>query len=1001
MATPGSDLSASPIPSAPWHEEYLGGSAAEEAKIVRRLAAQIMEVQYFSQKRSRAPSVLRGFHAKSHAGVTNAELHVSDRLPAEFKVGFLQPGATYPTTVKFSNANGSVQADNKRDMRGIALRIHVSPEEVHDFLMTNGPTSHARNAPQFVAFARAMAGNKLLLLPRLLFGIGPAETIRIFRNISKVTAHPVRSVATERYWSRGPILCGTNPVKFMLVPTSAVDPGPDYDPTNPDFLRAELTRRLSAAPVTFDFKFQRYVNRTTTPIEDGSIEWREKNSPPVTVAQLVIPQQDLTTAAAATVIQRIDDLEFNPWHTTSDFRPLGNLNRARHMVYTASADHRFGYRFYRPANRRNAIFGKLVRVFFLTLNRWVPWHKLPEALGSMNLLAIRQQMRLHNIFDTEEHPDLPVPQPVPRPHPIARANPIHFQRAALGPGPFLPAAVLDRSSDPPPQAVDPKVVISRTPDVTYNDLSDPHMGSVGVRFGRNVPLERAVPQRPLLLDPNPRLISRVLLARDTFKPASTLNILAGAWIQFMTHGWFDHLRNPLGHSDIEIPLDPDDPWDDPARTMRINSTRQATPSSTSPPRPPTFTNTETAWWDASQIYGSRQAITNTLRSWTDGKLKVGDDGLLLQDPKLAGIDLTGFNNNWWLGLSLLHTIFFKEHNAICDGLRREYPTWSDEELFQKARIINAALIGKIHTVEWTPAILANPVLERSMNIVWYGAPNDWLTRFGIWLMENETMLGVPGSLPNHHAAAYSNTEEFVAVYKMHPLMPDDFDFYDHTNDRCLGHKTLTEIQGRYTRDALKAFSMEDLLYSFGIAPPGAITLHNYPNSLRHLEHLTEGGVMALLDVATVDIVRERERGVPRYNDFRELLHMPRINSWDKLCANPQWAQELREVYGNIDKVDTMVGMFAETPPKGFGFSDTTFHIFILTATRRIQSDRFFTVDYTPEVYTPLGLRWVENNGMKTVLMRHYPELSPFLMRVTNAFKPWHRVGPRISSMSGA
>ena len=87
-----------------------------------------------------------------------------------------------------------------------------------------------------------------------------------------------------------------------------------------------------------------------------------------------------------------------------------------------------------------------------------------------------------------------------------------------------------------------------------------------------------------------------------------------------------------------------------------------------------------------------------MRSWTDGKLKVGDDGLLLQDPKLAGIDLTGFNNNWWLGLSLLHTIFFKEHNAICDGLRREYPTWSDEELFQKARIINAALIGKIYTV---------------------------------------------------------------------------------------------------------------------------------------------------------------------------------------------------------------------------------------------------------------------------------------------------------------
>jgi len=978
-------------PKSQWQEEYLGGSPEEEAKIVRRLATKIMQVQYFLQKRSHASSVLRGFHAKLHAGITNAELRVSDRIPAEFQVGFLKPGAVYPTSVRFSNASGSVQADSKRDMRGTALRIHVGPDEVHDFLMTNGPTSHARNAPQFIAFARAMAGSKLLLLPRLLFGIGPIEIIRIFRNIIKVTAIPVRSLATTQYWSRAPILCGMIPVKFMLVPASGTEASADYNPKEPNYLRAELARRLAAGPIVFDLKFQKYVDAKRTPIEDGAVEWREKETPPITVAQLVIAQQDLNSTAAATVNQQVDSLEFNPWHTTAEFRPLGNLNRARHIVYTASADHRFGYRFYRPTSVANAIFGKLSRGVFLTLNRWVPWHKLPGPLGSMNLLAVRQHMRLHNIFETETQSILPVLQPVPRSHQIVRSNPVSFQTAALGPGPFLTAAMLDLDQALP-RTIDPKVTTCRTPDVTYNDLSDPHMGSVGARFGRNVPLERAVPQKHLLLEPNPRVISEVLLARDTFKPASTLNILAAAWIQFMIHGWFDHLRNPLGHSDIQIPIPPGDPWDDPTRTMRINSTRQATRANANPPRPPTFTNTETAWWDASQIYGSRQSTTNQLRSWTDGKVKMDADGFLLPDPDHPGVDLSGFNNNWWLGLNLLHTIFVKEHNAICDALRREYPTWSDEDLFQKARIINAALMGKIHTVEWTPAILANPVLEKSMNIVWYGAPKDWITRFGIWLVERETMHGVPGSLPNHHAAPYCNTEEFAAVYKMHPLMPDDFQFYDHANDRSLGHKTLTEIQGRFTRDVRKGFAAEDLLYSFGIAPPGAITLHNFPNTLRRIEHMVEGGVMAILDVATIDIVRERERGVPRYNDFREALHMPRIKSWDKLCANPVWARELCEVYGDIDKVDTMVGMFAETPPRGFGFSDTTFRIFVLTATRRVQSDRFFTVDYTSEVYTPLGLRWVETNGMKTVLMRHYPELSPFLMRVANAFKPWHRVG---------
>ena len=52
----------------------------------------------------------------------------------------------------------------------------------------------------------------------------------------------------------------------------------------------------------------------------------------------------------------------------------------------------------------------------------------------------------------------------------------------------------------------------------------------------------------------------------------------------------------------------------------------------------------------------------------------------------------------------------------------------------------------------------------------------------------------------------------------------------------------------------------------------------------------------------------------------------------------------------------MIGMYAEQKPKGFGFSDTAFRIFILMASRRLESDRFFTRDYRPEVYTQEGHR---------------------------------------------
>ena len=159
------------------------------------------------------------------------------------------------------------------------------------------------------------------------------------------------------------------------------------------------------------------------------------------------------------------------------------------------------------------------------------------------------------------------------------------------------------------------------------------------------------------------------------------------------------------------------------------------------------------------------------------------------------------------------------------------------------------------------------------------------------------------------------------------------------------------------------------------ASAGAVCLHNYPAALRKLERI-DGQVT---DLATLDLVRDRERGVPRYNDFREMLHMPRRKSIDEITPNKQWAKEINEIYGgDVDLVDTQIGMQAEQPPKGFGFSDTAFRIFILMASRRLKSDRFFTDDFRPEVYTQVGFDWVNGTSMKDVIMRHYPELEPAL-----------------------
>jgi hypothetical protein len=93
---------------------------------------------------------------------------------------------------------------------------------------------------------------------------------------------------------------------------------------------------------------------------------------------------------------------------------------------------------------------------------------------------------------------------------------------------------------------------------------------------------------------------------------------------------------------------------------------------------PGYKNTNTAWWDASQIYGSSEAVTQSLRTThRDGKLLLTErfrEAFLPRDS--AGNPKTGFNNNWWIGMEILHTLFAMEHNAICDMLRDAYPGWN-------------------------------------------------------------------------------------------------------------------------------------------------------------------------------------------------------------------------------------------------------------------------------------------------------------------------------------
>jgi hypothetical protein len=574
----------------------------------------------------------------------------------------------------------------------------------------------------------------------------------------------------------------------------------------------------------------------------------------------------------------------------------------------------------------------------------VGWDKLPTPLGLLTFIGIRNRLRARNLYDSG--------------------------RGA-------------REWPPADDALHRRHRTSRTLDGTYNDHADPLMGSIGSRFGRNVPLDRVYPDPDeKLLSPNPRTVSLELLTRDVFQPATTLNVLAAAWIQFEVHDWFSHGENKRGNEWV-VELSARDDW--PQRPMLIPRARRD--PSPDDGGPPSYLTADTHWWDGSQVYGNTVEFAEALRSGKHGRLRIDDSTGLPPEEVESQLDLQGVAGNFWVGLALLHALFMLEHNAICDRLHAEYPSLDDDEVYAKARLVNAALMAKIHTVDWTPALIAHPTTMRALRTNWWGLFGERFMRSFGRRTKSELIHGIPGSRKRLFGVPYSLTEEFVAVYRMHPLIPDDYVFHSLAGDKQPEQRTFPELDVRHVRTFLKEIPLADAFYSFGIANPGRISLHNYPRFLQTLKRSGE-----TIDLAATDIVRTRERGVPRYNDFRRLFHLQPIRTFDELTPNREWAEEMARVYkGEIEDVDLMIGLYAEPFPEGFGFSDTAFRVFVLMASRRLEADRFFTDDYGPEIYTPHGIEWVESNNMRSVLLRHLPQLEPALRGVQNPFAPWNRV----------
>jgi hypothetical protein len=315
--------------------------ASDEASRFERHAEDLRAIQ---RRLAGDGTKSRALHAKGHAGL-EAELAVLSDLPPHARVGIFSAPATYRAYVRFSNGAPLRQSDRKPDVRGVAVKVlgvggkkiipGMEDAKTQDFLLIQSAATPFRNADEFVGLIKA-AQNPLLLLPRAigLFGVG--RTFQLLRAFVAGTSAPVGSLATTRFFSALPIQWGAHAVHYALTPHTVPAPGAK----TPEDLGAELAERLRAGPISYDLRVQFYVDATQTPIEDASVEWLEKDAPFVTVARLTLPRQDTATADGRRLAERIEKLSFDPWHAPVEFKPLGNMMRARSPAYRLSTQER-------------------------------------------------------------------------------------------------------------------------------------------------------------------------------------------------------------------------------------------------------------------------------------------------------------------------------------------------------------------------------------------------------------------------------------------------------------------------------------------------------------------------------------------------------------------------------------------------------------------------------------------------------------------------------------
>lgn len=437
----------------------------------------------------------------------------------------------------------------------------------------------------------------------------------------------------------------------------------------------------------------------------------------------------------------------------------------------------------------------------------------------------------------------------------------------------------------------------RTYDGTSNNLSNTDWGATFEHLQRLASNDYAdgISELAGADRPSARAVSNGV--SDQAEGLSISNTVNGTdfiwqWGQFMDHD-IDLTDGAEESADIIVPEG--DPDFDPAGTggvvIPFNRALFDASTGTDASNPREQENEITSWIDGSMVYGSDDARNTALRVAETPFLKVSTGNLLpfntesltnangfIADP--TSLFLAGdIRANEQLGLTVMHTLFVREHNRLAERFMNDDPNVGADAIYERARRLVIAKIQVITFEEWLPALVGPNAIpaysgyDETVNPTVFNEFSVAAFRLGHSMLNAQLLrLDADGNeIPNGHVALrdafFTGASLLTQEGDLDPIL------------RGFATQLHQEIDAKVVDD----------IRNFLFGMPGS------------------GG----LDLASLNIQRGRDHGVPGYNDMREAMGLNRITQFGEITSDPELADALFDTYGDVNSIDLWVGGLSE------------------------------------------------------------------------------------------